>query len=78
MNAYWLPNRGSSESFWQHEWNKHGTCVNTLAPSCYGDSYTPGIEVVDFFVRTVELFKVSCPWDGDPNNNCELLRFHDV
>jgi len=57
MNTYWLPDAGTSESFWEHEWNKHGTCINTLAPSCYGDAYTPGTEVVDFFTRTVELFK---------------------
>lgn len=57
MNSYWLPDRGSSESFWEHEWNKHGTCINTLNPNCYGDNYTAGIEVVDFFTRTVDLFK---------------------
>jgi ribonuclease T2 len=57
MNTYWLPDTGTSENFWEHEWNKHGTCINTLAPSCYGDAYTPGMEVVDFFTRTVELFK---------------------
>jgi len=57
MNTYWLPNRGSSESFWQHEWNKHGTCVNTLAPSCYGDGYEPGDEVVDFMMKAVDVFK---------------------
>lgn len=59
MSTYWLPNSGTAEHFWQHEWNKHGTCINTLAPSCYGPTYTPGsaIEVVDFFTRTVELFK---------------------
>lgn len=57
MNTYWLPDAGTTESFWEHEWNKHGTCINTLAPSCYGDAYTPGVEVVDFFTRTVELFK---------------------
>jgi len=57
MNTYWVPNSGTSEHFWEHEWNKHGTCINTLAPSCYGDSYTAGTEVVDFFTRTVALFK---------------------
>jgi ribonuclease T2 len=57
MEKYWLPNGGTLEHFWQHEWNKHGTCVNTLAPGCYGDDYTSGDEVVDFFTRTVELFK---------------------
>jgi hypothetical protein len=58
MEKYWLPNAGTLEHFWEHEWNKHGTCVNTLAPSCYGDDYEAGDEVVDFFGRTVELFKV--------------------
>lgn len=58
MNTYWLPNRGSTENFWEHEWNKHGTCVNTLAPSCYGDGYETGDEVVDFMARAVDVFKV--------------------
>ncbi|KAL3419329.1 ribonuclease t2 [Phlyctema vagabunda] len=57
MNEYWLPNRGSTENFWEHEWNKHGTCVNTLAPACYGDSYKVGDEVVDFFTRAVDVFR---------------------
>jgi ribonuclease T2 len=59
MNSYWLPNSGSAESFWEHEWNKHGTCINTLSPSCYGDDYQVGDEVVDFFAKAVETFKVS-------------------
>lgn len=57
MNEYWLPNSGTAEHFWEHEWNKHGTCINTLSPSCYGADYSTGVEVVDFFVRAVELFK---------------------
>jgi len=59
MNEYWLPNSGTTEKFWQHEWNKHGTCVNTLAPSCYGEEYEAGDEVVDFMGKAVEVFKVS-------------------
>jgi hypothetical protein len=58
MNTHWLPDRGTLENFWEHEWNKHGTCINTLAPSCYGDGYQAGDEVVDFFNRAVEVFKV--------------------
>lgn len=58
MNEYWLPNSGTAESFWEHEWSKHGTCINTLSPGCYGDGYVAGQEVVDFFARTVDLFKV--------------------
>jgi ribonuclease T2 len=56
MSEYWVPDRGTAEHFWQHEWNKHGTCISTLAPSCY-DSYVPGAELVDFMGRAVELFK---------------------
>jgi hypothetical protein len=58
MRTYWLPDRGSAEHFWEHEWRKHGTCINTLAPGCYGDDYREGDEVVDFFTRAVEIFKV--------------------
>jgi ribonuclease T2 len=58
METYWLPNRGTLENFWEHEWNKHGTCINTLSPDCYGDGYVAGQEVVDFFAKAVELFKV--------------------
>jgi ribonuclease T2 len=36
--------------------DKHGTCISTLNPSCYAD-YQPTQEVVDFFKKTVELFK---------------------
>jgi ribonuclease T2 len=57
MDTYWLPDSGTSESFWEHEWNKHGTCINTLSPTCYGDSYNTGDEVIDFFNRAVSLFK---------------------
>jgi ribonuclease T2 len=58
MEDYWLPNRGTLEHFWQHEFNKHATCINTLSSSCYSsDSYVEGDEVVDFFTSAVELFK---------------------
>jgi len=58
MEEYWQPNSGTLEHFWQHEWNKHGTCVNTLAPSCYGEGYQAGDEVVDYFAKAVEVFQV--------------------
>lgn len=32
-----------------HEWVKHGTCVTTLNPTCYGSEYTPYQDVVDYF-----------------------------
>ncbi|RKF65250.1 Ribonuclease T2 [Golovinomyces cichoracearum] len=58
MQIYWPSIYGSSDHFWDHEWNKHGTCMNTLAPSCYtAEHYRPGMEVVDYFQRAVDLFK---------------------
>lgn len=51
-----LPSGGNAH-LWAHEYNKHATCINTLAPSCYGDDYTPGLEVVDYFARVAGLFR---------------------
>lgn len=56
MNTYWKDYQGNDESFWEHEWGKHGTCISTLKPSCY-TSYTSQQEVADFFQKTVDLFK---------------------
>lgn len=57
MRKYWKDQHGNDETFWQHEWAKHGTCISTLEPRCMGSSYQPQSEVVTFFNKTVELFK---------------------
>lgn len=56
MSEYWKDFRGDDSNLWQHEWNKHGTCVSTLEPDCYTD-YLPQQEVVDYFDKTVEVYK---------------------
>lgn len=56
MQKYWKDYQGDDESFWEHEWSKHGTCISTLDPSCYAD-YQPTEEVPIFFNRTVSLFQ---------------------
>lgn len=59
MNQYWLALNGNDAQLWSHEWNKHGTCVSTLAPSCYSSlqkDYVQGQDIVDFFTTTVNLF----------------------
>ncbi|KND92212.1 Ribonuclease Trv [Tolypocladium ophioglossoides CBS 100239] len=56
MKTYWKDYKGDDESFWQHEWGKHGTCISTLDPSCYS-GYKPTEEATAFFARTVALFK---------------------
>jgi ribonuclease T2 len=40
----------------QHEWKNHGTCFNTLTPSCLPDG-PEGAEAVAYFQRVVELFR---------------------
>ncbi|PBP27108.1 Ribonuclease Rh-like protein [Diplocarpon rosae] len=52
MNTYWKDYQGDDETFWEHEWNKHGTCINTLEPKCYS-GYTGQEEVVDFFEAAI-------------------------
>lgn len=76
MKQYWVDIDGDDESFWSHEWNKHGTCINTIEPSCYTD-YQPQEEVGDFFATVVKLFKgldtykvVSCLL---PSSFCYLI-----
>ncbi|KAF2102601.1 ribonuclease T2 [Rhizodiscina lignyota] len=56
MNTYWKDISGDDESFWEHEWAKHGTCVSTLDPTCYTD-YQSKQEVPDFFQKAVDLFQ---------------------
>jgi ribonuclease T2 len=56
MQTYWKDYKGDDESFWEHEWGKHGTCISTLEPSCY-TNYQATQEAVDYFVRAVSLFK---------------------
>lgn len=56
MTTYWKDFRGDDENLWAHEWNKHGTCVSTLSPSCY-PSYNPQQEVLDYFQSAVSLYQ---------------------
>ena len=56
MNTYWKDYKGEDESFWEHEWGKHGTCISTLEPNCY-TNHKATEEVVDFFQKAVDLFK---------------------
>ena len=72
MNTYWKDVNGNDESFWEHEWGKHGTCISTLDPKCY-TSYTPQEEVVAFFQKTVDLFKTLDSYTVTPQLTIPLV-----
>lgn len=46
---------GDDQSLWTSEFNKHGTCMSTLSPNCYGEFEREGQNVADFFATTVNL-----------------------
>ena len=48
---------GPNSKLWSQQYNRHASCINTLSPECYGDAYSQGMEVVDYFARTFQLFR---------------------
>jgi ribonuclease T2 len=51
-----LPDKGD-EYLWTHEFNKHGTCVNTIHPDCYGAEFKPNQNIYDYLRIATELHK---------------------
>lgn len=59
MIKYWINNLGGDEgsiSLWEHEYNKHGTCFNTLAPSCFTGSYQQYENAIAYYQKVVEVW----------------------
>lgn len=35
MNTYWKDYKGNDETFWEHEWNKHGSLLHLIVSSAW-------------------------------------------
>ncbi|KAF7337842.1 RNase Gf29 [Mycena venus] len=57
MQTFWVDINGNDETFWEHEWSTHGTCMSTLKPTCLPSGSTKGAEAVAFFQTVVKLFQ---------------------
>ncbi|KAK9723054.1 hypothetical protein K7432_002163 [Basidiobolus ranarum] len=55
MNTYWPSYKDDNGAFWEHEWAKHGTCVSTLDPDCYGSDYEEYEDMKDYFQTVLSL-----------------------
>lgn len=51
-----VENAGSID-LWEHEYNKHGTCMNTLDTKCFEGEYKRFENTVAYWEKTVELHK---------------------
>ncbi|KAI8055323.1 ribonuclease T2-like protein [Syncephalis plumigaleata] len=82
MNKYWPSDNGNNNRFWTHEWGKHGTCVSTLNPKCYGNSFKSGQDVQDYFSDTIALYKQYNLYDAfvkeglKPGNSASADQFN--
>ncbi|KAG6008161.1 hypothetical protein E4U21_004919 [Claviceps maximensis] len=79
MKDFWKDSNGDDDTFWQHEWGKHGTCISSLNPMCYND-YQSEEEAVDFFTKTVELFKLlpTYKWLADAGITPSSTRYYSL
>ena len=77
MSTYWKDYQGDDETFWEHEWGKHGTCISTLDTECY-EGHKGQEEVVDYFEVAVGLYKGLSSFEVRffPLKSCSFERRH--
>ena len=54
MKKYWHSKYGKPNCFWAHQWNKHGTCISNLDPSCKSNP-VEGEDIYSYFSKALEL-----------------------
>ncbi len=60
MKKYYLGVNGSDATFWEHEYNKHGTCYSTLRSECFRPEHGLSAEdtvVLDYFREIVKQWR---------------------
>lgn len=57
MEKYWLNNNGNNDKLYTHEFNKHGTCMTTIASKCYPEDAPANANVVDFAKLVVKTYQ---------------------
>lgn len=56
LKLAWKDIKGNDQSLWAHEWNKHGTCINTILPKCY-TNYQEHQNVYNYYKILYDLFE---------------------
>lgn len=62
MSKYWINTLNSnvaddsSIELWEHEYNKHGTCMNTIMPKCFTGDYQQWQSPVEFWKKTTKIW----------------------
>lgn len=80
MKRNWPSEDERDEEFWWHEWAKHGSSIKSLRPECYGEHYTAGINIYDYFLKATELFLTlpTYKWLTEANIYPTTKKIYDV
>ncbi|KAJ3029089.1 ribonuclease T2-like [Rhizophlyctis rosea] len=56
MKKVWMGANGDYNWMWSHEFTKHGTCMSTLNPECYGKTFKSYFPILDYFKAAMSLY----------------------